>query len=100
MTFSYQKFVLCTDSVAAFDIDTRFVCDDKSGHQRSLLFFTDCAAESAGSFVDVHQISDIMSGTVVKVDATSPCRYSGQNIQVVSGSSFKEHGMCKIEVTL
>ena len=37
--------------------------------------------------MDVHQISDIMSGTVVKVDATSPCRHSGQNIQVVSGSS-------------
>ena len=86
--------------MASFDIDTRFVCNYKSIHQRSLFFFTDCTTETAGSFVDVHQISDIMSGAVVKVDATSPGWHSCQYIQVVSGCSLKEYSVCKIEVSL
>ena len=40
-TFSYEKFILGTNTVASLDIDNRFVCNYKSIHQRSLFFFTD-----------------------------------------------------------
>ena len=86
--------------MGTFDVDTRLIGDDKARHQRLFLAVADSAAETAGSLMDVHQIPYTVSGAMVKVFTPFPRGHSCQHVQVVTRSSFQEHGTCQVHVAL
>src|SRR5699024_3778330 len=98
--FAYHQLIFGADTVGTFDVDTRLIGDDKARHQRLFLAVADSAAETAGSLMDVHQIPYTVSGAMVKVFTPFPCGHSCQHVQVVTRSSFQEHGACQMHVAL
>ena len=57
-----QKLILQTDTVGAFNVDTRLVRDNHACFKRLNLTGPEGPAESGGALVDVQQITHAVSG--------------------------------------
>src|SRR5699024_5990804 len=67
LTFACEKLVLQTDTVASFDVDTRFVCDDHTFLKRLNLACAELPSESCRAFVNVQKVSNAVSCSMVEV---------------------------------
>ena len=67
LAFTSEKFVLQTDTVASFNIDTRLVCDNHAFFKWLDFTCAELPSETCRTFVDVQKVSDSVTGSVIEV---------------------------------
>ena len=97
--FFAHDHVLMADSVSVFYIVSRLVRCDHAFFQHCIISRNYFPAEAVWSFMDIQQIADPMSGSVIKILSQFPQRPTCQIIQIYTCASLTEFRISQIQHT-
>ena len=99
-TFAADQLVLSANTVASFNINTRFIGGNHSLFEYSAIppFRHNLPAETIGSLVHVEQISDAVASTAFIIQMQIPNGTAGQNIQIDPNTAMQKLCIRQIQI--